>query len=58
MNRRRSLVLLLALFLVWDLRAAQPSAPSRIVAIGDLHADIQATRKAFRTARASRRSAW
>ena len=50
MNRRRSLVLLLALFLAWDLRAAQPPAPARVVAIGDIHGDAPAMRKAFRTA--------
>ena len=60
--RGRLLVLLLGLFLAWDVRAAQqpPSpAPSRLVAIGDIHADIQALRKAFQAAGATdARGAW
>ena len=50
MNRGRSLLLLLGLFLAWDLRAAQPPAPSRVVAIGDIHGDATAMRRAFHTA--------
>ena len=60
-HRGRSLVLLLGLFLAWDVRAAQPTAPapSRLVAIGDIHGDIQALRKAFQAAGATdARGAW
>ena|SRR5688572_20941414 len=49
----RSFVLLLGLLLAWDLRAAQLPASSRIVAIGDIHADMQALRRAFQAAGAT-----
>jgi hypothetical protein len=39
--------------LAGSLRAAQPPAPSRVVAIGDIHADIQALRRAFQAAGAT-----
>jgi hypothetical protein len=52
-HRRRSLVLLLGLVLAWDLRAAQPPAHSRVVALGDIHGDFQALRSAFQAAGAT-----
>jgi hypothetical protein len=42
--------LLLGFLLAWDARGAQPPATSRVVAIGDIHADIQVMRTAFQAA--------
>ena len=52
-HRLSSLVLLLGLSLAWNLRAAQPTAASRVVAIGDIHADMPALRRAFQAAGAT-----
>ena len=60
-HRGRLLVLLVGLFLAWDPGAAQSpaSAPARLVAIGDIHGDIQALRKALQAAGATdARGAW
>jgi hypothetical protein len=47
-------VLVLGLLLAWRAGEAQSPAPlARLVAIGDLHADIQAARKAFQAAGAT-----
>ena len=45
--------LLLALLLAWNSGEAQPAATTRLVAIGDIHADIVAMRTAFRAAGAT-----
>jgi hypothetical protein len=45
--------LILGLLLAWQASGAQPSASARVVAIGDIHADIQAARKAFQAAGAT-----
>ena len=61
LHRCRVLLLVLGLFLAWDVRAAQPpaSAPSRVVAIGDIHGDIRALRTALQAAGATdARGAW
>ncbi len=47
--RRLSATLVVAILLAWSSPGAQ-SAPGRIVAIGDIHADINAFRRALRTA--------
>jgi len=41
---------LLALFIAWSSWGAQPAGPRRVVAIGDIHADIGALRRALRAA--------
>lgn len=41
---------LLALFVAWSSWGAQAPGPRRVVAIGDIHADIDALRSALRTA--------
>src|SRR5688572_30016443 len=41
---------LLALFVAWSAGGAQAPGPRRVVAIGDIHADIDAMRSALRTA--------
>ena len=48
--RRVAAALLLAAFLPWTSWGAQSSSRSRIVAIGDIHADLPALRLALRTA--------
>ena len=48
--RRQAVVLLLALSLAWSARGAQPTGRGRVVAIGDIHADLSALRVALRTA--------
>ena len=48
--RRVAAALLLAAFLPWPSWGAQSSSRSRIVAIGDIHADLPALRLALRTA--------
>jgi calcineurin-like phosphoesterase family protein len=47
---RRAAVLLLALSLAGSSSDAQPAAGGRVVAIGDIHADLNALRVALRTA--------
>ena len=58
----RALILTLGvLLLIWDVCSAQSPAPepSRVVAIGDIHGDIQALRKAFQAAGATdKNDAW
>jgi len=48
--RRLAAPFLLALALVWSTAGAQPSGSGRVVAIGDVHADLNAFRLALRTA--------
>jgi hypothetical protein len=47
---RRAAALLLAVLLAWSTSAAQPAGHGRVVAIGDVHADLGALRLALRTA--------
>jgi hypothetical protein len=47
---RLALALLLALSLAWSSPRAQPAGSGRVVAIGDVHADLDAFRLALRTA--------
>ena len=47
------LTVLIGLLLVWGSGGAQPSPIGRVVAIGDIHADIDVARKAFRAAGAT-----
>ena len=47
---------LLGLFLAWTTGRAQPAATARVVAIGDIHADIVAMRRAFQAAGATNAS--
>jgi hypothetical protein len=44
---------LLGLLFVWGAGLAQPPAPARVVAIGDIHADMTALRRAFQAAGAT-----
>ena len=48
--RRLAAALLLALLLAWSFPGAQPVGTGRVVAIGDIHADMGALRTALRTA--------
>jgi hypothetical protein len=48
--RRVALALLLALPLAWSAWGGQPTGRGRVVAIGDVHADLDAFRLALRTA--------
>ena len=57
--RRLTVVLLFALPLAWSAWGAQPAGRGRLVAIGDVHADLNAFRLALRTAGAiDARDAW
>ena len=48
--RRLAAAVLLALAVLWTSSGAQPAGRGRVVAIGDIHADLGAMRLAFRTA--------
>jgi hypothetical protein len=48
--RRVAVALLLAVALAWSALGAQPAGRGRVVAIGDIHADLNAFRVALRTA--------
>ena len=53
MRNRAAATFLLALALVWTTAGAQPTGSGRVVAIGDVHADLNAFRLALRTAGAT-----
>src|SRR5688572_17921020 len=57
--RRSAIALILALLVAWPPGSAQPIGRGRVVAIGDIHADLAALRTALRTAGAiNARDAW